>query len=91
MNSIMWKSRKITRNISTALSTDAKQSEENEMMLYIEINSINIDINAVICGDFNSPSVNWSTVKGDREGRILIGVAEDTFFVAGGSKVHSRQ
>ena len=33
----------------------------------------------MICGDFNNPSVNWSTLAGDREGRRLIGLAEDAF------------
>ncbi len=56
-----------------------KQSEENDMRLYNEIKSIIKDKNAVICGDFNNPSVNWSTQTGDREGRRLIDLAEDAF------------
>ena len=56
-----------------------KQSEEKDLMLYNEIRSVIKDKNAVICGDFNNPSVNWSTLTGDREGRRLIGLAEDAF------------
>ena len=56
-----------------------KQTEENDMRLYNEIKSIIKDKNAVICGDFNNPSVNWSTLHGDREGQRLIGLAEDAF------------
>ena len=56
-----------------------KQTEENDMRLYNEIKSVIKDKNAVICGDFNNPSVNWSTLTGDREGRRLIGLAEDAF------------
>ncbi len=49
-----------------------KQTEENNMRLYNEIKSIIKDKNTVILGDFNNPSVNWSTLTGDREGRRLI-------------------
>ncbi len=56
-----------------------KQSEENDMRLYDEIRSIIKDKNSVICGDFNNPIVNWSTLSGDRERRRLIGLAEDAF------------
>ena len=56
-----------------------KQTEENDIRLYNEIKSVIKDKNAVICGDFNNPSVNWSTLTGDREGRRLIGLAEDAF------------
>ena len=56
-----------------------KQTEENDMRLYNEIKSIIKDKNAVICGDFNNPSVNWSTLTGDREGGRLIGLVEDAF------------
>ncbi len=44
-----------------------KQSEENDKKLYNEIKSVIKDKNAVICGDFNNPSVNWSTLSSDRE------------------------
>ncbi len=57
----------------------SKQSEENDMRLYNEIKSIIKDKNTVICEDFNNPSVNWSTLSGDREGRRLIDLAEDAF------------
>ena len=56
-----------------------KQTEENDMRLYNEIKSVIKDKNAVICGDFNNPSVDWSTLTGDREGRRLIDLAEDAF------------
>ena len=49
------------------------------MILYNKIKSIIIDKNAVICSDFNNPSVNSSTLTGDREGRRLINLAEDAF------------
>ncbi len=56
-----------------------KQSEENDKKLYNEIKSIIKDENAVICGDFNNPSVNWSTLSSDREGRRLIELTEEAF------------
>ncbi len=47
-----------------------KQTEENDKkILYNEIKSIIKDKNAVISGDFNNPSVNWSALSSDREGR----------------------
>ena len=49
------------------------------MILYNEIKSIIKDKNAVICRDFNNPSVNWSTLTGDREGWKLIDLGEDAF------------
>ncbi len=54
-----------------------KQTEENDMKLYNEIKSIIKDKKTVISGDFNNPSVNWSTLTGDREGRRLIDLAEN--------------
>ncbi len=48
-----------------------KLSEENDMALYNEIKSVIKDKNTVICGDFNNPSVNWSTLTGNREGQRL--------------------
>ena len=56
-----------------------KQSEENDIMLYNEIKSIIKDKNAVVCGDFNNPSVNWSSLTSDREGKRLIEFAEEAF------------
>ncbi len=49
-----------------------KQNKENGKKLYNEIKCIIKDKNAVICGDFNNPSVNWSTLSSDREGKRLI-------------------
>ncbi len=56
-----------------------KLSEENDMALYNEIKSVIKDKNAVICGDFNNLSVNWSTLTGNREGQRLIDLVEDAF------------
>ncbi len=56
-----------------------KQSGETDMRIYDEIRSKIKDKNAVMCGDFSNPSMNWSTLSGDREGRRLIGLAEDAF------------
>lgn len=47
------------------------------MMLYNEIKAVIKDKNAVICGGFNNPSVNWSTLTVDREGQREIDLAED--------------
>ncbi len=44
-----------------------KLSEENDMALYNEIKSVIKDKNAVICGDFHNPSVNWSTLTGNHD------------------------
>ncbi len=57
------------KNISGVVYRPPKESEENDMRLYDEIRSIIKDKKSVICGDFNNPSVNWSTLSGDREGR----------------------
>ncbi len=56
-----------------------KQTEEIDKKLYNEIKSFIKDKNAVICGDFNNPSVNWSTLSSDREGRRFIELAEEAF------------
>ncbi len=53
-----------------------KLSEENEINLYDEIKNIIKNKNAVICGDFSHPSVNWSGLSCDSEGRRLINFAE---------------
>lgn len=37
------------------------------------------DENAVICKDFNYPSVNWSTLTGNGKGQRLIDFAKDVF------------
>ncbi len=57
-----------------------KLSEESESKLYDEIKNIINNKNAVICGDFNKPSVNWLVLSGDSEGRRLINFAEEAFF-----------
>ncbi len=56
-----------------------KLSEENDMALYNESKSVIKDKNAMICGDFNNPSVRWSTLTGNREGQRLIDLVEDAF------------
>ncbi len=56
-----------------------KQSEENDKKLYNEIKCVIKGKNEVICGDFNNPSVNWSTLSSNREGRRLIELAEEAF------------
>ena len=56
-----------------------KLSEENDKILYDEIKSVIKDKNAVICGDFNNPSVNWSTLTADREGIRLLELTEEAF------------
>ena len=56
-----------------------KLSEDNDRILYDEIKSVNKDKNAVICGDFNNPSVNWSTITADREGTRLLQLIEESF------------
>ena len=49
-----------------SIQTEIKR--KNYRILYNEIKSGIKDKNAVICGDFNSPSVSWSTLTADREG-----------------------
>ena len=56
-----------------------KQNEDNDKALYKEIKDLIKNKNAVICGDFNNPSVNWSTLSGDREGQRLVDFSEEAF------------
>ena len=37
------------------------------------------DKNAIICQDFNNPSLNWSTLTADREGTRLLELTEEAF------------
>ena len=71
----MLKLRKKIRNIYRP----PKLSEENDRILYDEIRSVIKDKNAVICGDFNNPSVNWSTLTADRERTRLLELTEEAF------------
>ena len=54
-----------------------KLSEENYIILYDEIRSVIKDKYAVIYGDYNNPSVNWSTLTADREGTRLLELTEE--------------
>ncbi len=47
--------------------------------LYEEIKSIIQKKQAVVIGDFNCPSIDWTSVNRDREGNRLIEMAEDAF------------
>lgn len=47
--------------------------------LYNEIKSVSKAKREVICGDFNNPSVNWSTIIDDDEGRRLTEFSEEQF------------
>ena len=46
------------------------------------------DKNAVICDDFNKPSVNWSTVKADREEELT---NRGGFSITNSSDTYSRK
>ncbi len=69
------------KNVLDVVYRPPKQTRENYKKLYNEIKSIIKDKNAIICGDFNNPSVNWQTLSSDREGRRLIELAEEVFSV----------
>lgn len=56
------------------LHTAPRQSEEIDMMLYNENETIHKDINEVKCGDFNNLSINWKTLTGHWESRRLIDI-----------------
>ena len=61
------------RNISSSYYT------ENYTISYNEIKSVIIDKNTVICGDFNNPSVNLSSLTADSEGIRLLELKEEAF------------
>ncbi len=74
-----WRLQKNKKYVLSVIYRLPKQSEENGKKLYNEIKSIIKDKNAVICRDFNNPSVNWSTLSSDREGRRLIELVAEAF------------
>ena len=68
----LLKLRKKKKYILGVVYRPPKLSEENDIFLYDEIRSVIKDKNVVICGDFNNPSVNWSTLTADREETKLL-------------------
>ncbi len=56
-----------------------KVQAADDTALYEEIKSIIQNKQALIIGDFNCPSIDWSSMNGDREGNRLIEMAEDAF------------
>ncbi len=74
-----WKLQKSKKYVFGVIYRPPKQSEENDKKLCNEIKSITKDKNAVICGDFDNPSVNWSTLSRDREGKRFKKLAEEAF------------
>ncbi len=57
-----WKLQKNKKYVLGVIYRPPKQTEENDKQFYHEIKSVIKDKNAVICGDFNNPSVIWSTL-----------------------------
>ncbi len=53
----------------------------DDTALYEEIKSVAQNKQAVIIGDFNCPSIDWTSMNGDREGNKLIEMAEDAFLI----------
>ncbi len=74
-----WKLQKNKKYVLVVVYRPPKQREENDKKLYNGITSFIKDKNAVICRDFNNPSVNWSALSSDRDGRRLIELAEEAF------------
>ncbi len=56
-----------------------KAQAADDTALYEEINSVIQNKQAVVIGDFNCPSIDWTSVNRDREGNRLIEMAEDAF------------
>ena len=52
---------------------------ENDKIVYDEIKPVVKDKNAIICEDFNNPSINWSTLTADRERTKLLKLTEKAF------------
>ncbi len=51
----------------------------DDIALCEEIISVIQNKQAVIVGDYNCPSIDWTSVNGDREGNRFIEMAEDAF------------
>ncbi len=56
-----------------------KSQAVQDTALSEEIESIIRNKQAVIVGDFNCPSINWTSMNGDREEKRLIEMAKDAF------------
>ncbi len=56
-----------------------KAQAAEDTALYEEIKSVIQNKQAVIIGDFNCPSIDWTSMNGDGEGNRLIEMAEDAF------------
>ncbi len=56
-----------------------KAQAADDTALYEEIKSVIQNKQAVIIGDFNCPSIDWTSMNGDREGNRLIKMAEYEF------------
>ena len=56
-----------------------KQQAADDVVLYREINSLSLNKQAIIIGDFNCPNIDWGSMHGDQEGNKLIEMIEDTF------------
>ncbi len=57
-----------------------KAQAADDTALYEEIKSVIQNKQAVIIGEFDCPSIGWTSMNGDREGNRLIEMAEDAFF-----------
>ncbi len=73
---ISTKSNKIT--IATIYRSPKAQAAD-AAALYEEIKSVIQNKQAVIIGDFDCPSIDWTSMNGDREGNRLTEMAEDAF------------
>ncbi len=56
-----------------------KSQAANDTALYEEIKSVIQNKQIVIIGDFNCPTIDWTTMNGDREGNRLIEKTKDAF------------
>ncbi len=56
-----------------------KQHAAYDVALYEEIHAMTQNKQSVIIGVFNSPKINWSTMKGDQEGNRPLEMLKDTF------------
>ncbi len=73
---INTKSNKIT--IATIYRPPKSQAAD-DIALFEEIKSLIQNKQAVIIGDFNCPSIDWTSMNGDREGNRVIEMAEEAF------------
>ena len=56
-----------------------RQNEENDKLLYTEIENAIDQKDSVIVGDFNNPNINWKNLTADAEGNRLLELMEDNF------------